>query len=122
VQLWEKVGVATQATFAKEEDVFALFAGFARDTLGADLVIYFLLSLAGCPVEAPLWRGELYRPDLLRPPRNDSTSSLVKLIRRWQPYYEMEVTADSLVAQSTMSGVPSFVQREGIRSTCFIPV
>lgn len=122
VQLWEKVGVATQATFAKEEDVFALFAGFARDTLGADLVIYFPLSLAGCPVEAPLWRGELYRPDLLRPPRNDSTSSLVKLIKRWQPYYEMEVTTDSLVAQSTMSGVPSFVQREGIRSTCFIPV
>ncbi|MEW5984996.1 MAG: GAF domain-containing protein [Chloroflexota bacterium] len=124
VQLWECLAAATTTNpLASEQEVFDLFAEFAQETLGADLVIYFPLSLAGCPVAAPYTRGKFRQPQFLKPPGNDTTSSLLKLIAGWKPYYEANVTAESLVARSASADdAPVFVTREEIRSTCFVPV
>jgi putative methionine-R-sulfoxide reductase with GAF domain len=122
VQLWERVLEATGVTLSSEKEVFDLFATFAQEELEADLVIYFPLSLSGYPVRMPYIKGEINRHDLLRPPKTGTNSSLIQLIQRWKPYYEPEVTSDSLLAQSAAPETPEFVNHEEIKSTCFIPV
>ena len=120
--LWQQIDEVMSAPFSSEEEAFELFADFARDRLHADQVIYFPLSLADCPTREPYTRGEFNSRAPLQPPGNDPTSSLVCLVKKWQPYFEEVVTEDSVVGRSTTTNGPGFVAREKIQSTCFLPV
>ena len=122
VELWEKTAKASNTSFASEEEVFDLFAEFAQERLDADLVIYFPLSFAGCPIKQPYTRGGFYDQKPLKPPVNDVTSALTLLIERWQPYYATAVADDPIISQATLATSPRFIERETIESVCFIPV
>lgn len=122
LNLWAKMDDIANALFTTEEQAFELFADFARERLHADLVIYFPLSLSGCPTHPPYTRGDFDHQKPLHSPQNDHTSSLLRLIHNWEPLFEEAVTADSLVARSTTEEGESFVTREGVHSMCFLPV
>jgi GAF domain-containing protein len=122
LNLWKKIDDMASTPFTTEEQAFELFADFARERLHADLVIYFPLSLSDCPTRLPYTRGEFNDEKPIHPPVNDPTSSLVRLIHKWEPLFEELVTADSLMARSTTKDGASFVDREGIQSMCFLPV
>jgi GAF domain-containing protein len=105
--LWQKLDEATSIPFTSEEEAFELFADFALDMLHANQVIYFPLSLSDCPTSAPFTRGEFHDLTPIQPPKNDPTSSLVCLVKKWRPLFEENVTADAIVARPTTDGVPS---------------
>ncbi len=121
IQMWLHI-MATKTTLATEYDVFDLFAEFVQKQLGADLIIYYPLSLAGYPVRIPFIHGQFKEPNLLRLPINDPHSSLIQLVADWKPYFEPRVTTESLVTQFSPPSSPGFVERENIYATCFLPV
>lgn len=90
-QMWQHVMAANHA-LTTERDVFNVFAEFAQKQIGADLIIYFPLSLAGYPVREPFAYGQFNQPDLIRSPIDDSHSSLIQLVAEWKPYFEPRVT------------------------------
>ncbi len=120
-QLWQHV-MSAPNSFKTEQDVFDVFAQFARQHLDADLIIYLPLSLAGYPVKQPFSAGAFNRPELLHAPVDNEQSSLIQLVADWKPYFKSHVSAESIVAQFSNPGTPGFVEREGISSTCFLPV
>lgn len=121
VQMWQHVMAAKRA-LTTERDIFDVFAEFAQKQIGADLIIYFPLSLAGYPVRPPFTYGQFNRPDLIRSPTNDPHSSLIQLVAEWEPYFESRVTAESLVTRFSPPSSPGFVERETVYATCFLPV
>ena len=121
VALWQHV-MTTNASLESEKDVFDLFAQFAQDRLGVDLVIYYPLSLAGYPIHAPYIYGELQKPGPPSPPDRNPDSALLKLITDWESFFDPHVTSHSRFARLSTTGNPSFVQRESVKSACFLPV
>lgn len=121
VRMWQHV-MAAKRDLTTERDVFNVFAEFAQKQIGADLIIYFPLSLAGYPVRQPFTYGQFNQPNLIRSPIDDPHSSLIQLVAEWRPYFESRVTTESLVTQFSPPGSPGFVERENIYATCFLPV
>lgn len=119
--LWQHV-MTTNNNFDSEKDVFKLFAEFAQDRLGVDLVIYYPLSLAGYPVQEPYILGKLHQPEFSSPADRDPESGLLKLITTWEAYFEPCITPQSRLARLSTADNPSFVERESIKSACFLPV
>lgn len=119
VQLWEQMIITTNAAFSSEAEVFELFADFAQKYLQADVVTYFPLSITGCPIHKPMVYGQLRYPELISPPRNDPKSWLVRLISRWEPFYEEKA---SNITPEISSNAVGFITREKVVSTCFMPV
>ena len=122
VSLWRQTDKATNQLLASEEQVFNLFAEFAQEILQADLIVYYPLSLAGCPTNEPFTYGQFLHPEQLTPPRNDPASLLVCLVKQWQARFYAE--ADKNASKKTLadSRAPGFISRENIKSSCFIPI
>ena len=121
VRLWEDV-LQNQHSFNTGQDVFDVFAQFAHKQLESDLVIYYPLTLTGYPLHIPFTSGTFHAPSLRRSPDGNPKSSLMQLLNNWQPYFEPNVNPDSLVARLSLPDDPSFVEREKIKATCFLPI
>lgn len=119
--LWQHVMTAN-TNLDSEKDVFNLFAQFAQERLGADLIIYYPLSLAGYPVHAPYIYDNPQESGPLSPPDRDPDSALLHLITDWEASFEPHVTPHSHIARLSTISESSFVQRESIKSACFLPV
>lgn len=102
--------------------LFREFGHFALNHLGAHLVIYYPLSITGFPVQLPFTAGELRQRERIKGQVSDPQSPLVQLIRRWEIHYDAEIDETSLFSHPDTAEPPSFVEREEIRSACFLPI
>lgn len=122
-RVWEKVGDATDRETANDAAIFDLFAGAAREMLGADLITYYPLTLSGRPRVEPFLSGPFKAPDALRgAPSEETDDVLVPLIVAWRPVFASDLAAEPRLLGKQEPGRPGFVQREGTRSACFLPV
>lgn len=116
--LWEKLSREIHS----EADLFDALANFAMQELDADLVNYYHLSPAGFPIQKPRVVGRLLEPDRLSEPVIDLHSPLIRLIKDWQPHFASKVEVSSILYHKSSSRPPSFVEREKIKSVCFVPI
>lgn len=119
--LWKELDEISQVNPANEREAFDLFATFAKERFGAEPVVYFPLSLTGRPIHTPLTMG-LTHEEAVVLPLDDEDSSLLRLIDRWETAYISHVDSESIVTQYTPPGKVSFVERQGVKSACFVPI
>lgn len=119
VELWEQLAATTNMAFSSEVELVEIFAEFAEKHFQTDVITYFSLAITGCPIHKPDVYGHLYYPDLIMPPHNDPSSWLVQLITAWEPFYEEDAEH---ITPDVSSNAVSFIRRERVVSTCFIPV
>jgi len=118
-KLWERLA----GELSTKEEVFNSIAQFAHDDLGADLVVFYPLSPAGYPIARPsLFSGKFYAEERMHEPLRDFRGPLFKLIKDWKAVFQETITKDHFLAHPETNFPPSFVEREGIQSVCFIPI
>lgn len=117
--MWQKLADISEEP---EEAIFMEFAKFANKALGAEPVIYYPLSPAGFPVSKPYIYGHLEKPTRMRAEFEDMQSPLLQLVRQWQPYPINDTFNDPIFSKQMVAEPPSFVEREGIKSSYFSPV
>lgn len=117
-KLWDQLS----GEIHSENDVFQIFAEFAQQNLGADLVVYYRLSPTGYPTHAPQVVGNLFGSERMNSPVFDRNSPMFELIRRWKPYHEEQVQSGGLFLHELLLDKPSFATRENIQSSFFIPI
>lgn len=115
--LWEQLSKGINS----EKDVFQVFGQFARENLGAEPVIYYRLSPSGYPTHKPEILGTLWEPSRMGSMFSNMNSPLFALIRVWEPKFENNAR-NSLFYQQRPPNELGFVEREGVRSVCFIPI
>ncbi len=120
--LRKEVAEATSEDVANEEGVFNLFAEAAQRMLGADLITYYPLTLAGRPILEPYGYGSFRRRDLLRSPQDDTAGILIPLITAWDEVFAPCVREQPLLYSDHQWDEPRFVDREEVVSACFIPI
>lgn len=122
VRLTDIANIATSEDVANEQAVFHLFAEAAQDILGADLITYYPLTLAGRPILQPYGHGDFRRRDLLRSPLDDTTGILIPLITDWKHVFAPRVRDDERLVGQQPAGGLRFIDREEVGSACFIPI
>lgn len=115
--LWERLS----GEMHSESDVLEVFTAFARQELGADLVVYYRLSPTGFPIHLPQIIGELHSESHVQTPFTNMDSPFFEAIRQWKPAFQEDVH-DSIFYKEQSPGDPGFARREGVKSLCFIPV
>ena len=121
IDLWHHV-MSADHQFETEEDVFELFAQFAQERLGADLIVYYPLSLAGYPVHKPYVRGNRSESAFATPPIQDQESKLLQYINKWEAYFAPDVKLPPLNKNRLRDESDNLIEQEAIKSACFLPV
>lgn len=118
VVLLETVGQELPRRHQSEIDLVRPLATFAQNVLGVDQVVYFPLSLTGVPMNQPylFWQKEASAEVAYQFPN----SFLNKLIASWQPVFPNTDEETTTVQQALWS--QEIMRRQGISSSCFIPV
>lgn len=106
----------------KESKLITEFAKFANEELGAAPLIYYALSPSGYPISKPFFiEADLNQPSLMHAPFENNDSMLFQLIRKWEIYTSTDAFNDPDLCDR--NGERSrFIEREGVVSTCFVPV
>ena len=119
-QLWERLS----GNLNSEEEVFISIAEFAQKDLGADIVVYYQLSPTGFPTSRPkvMSSVDLFEPDRMSQTVLDRSGPIFQLIDDWVPIFEENINIDSVLYNKATPSPPPFVEREQIRSACFIPI
>jgi GAF domain-containing protein len=98
----------------------ASFARFARERLGASSFVYYTLTPTGFPLVPPFHDGVDWT-DTMETPFTNWGSPIFALIRDFELYATPNSKEDTRL-QDASGKRSTFVDREGVEATCFLPI